>query len=34
MRDSAMTSAVGDAYREMGLLMKDLKKHPLRYNPF
>jgi ABC-type transporter Mla subunit MlaD len=34
MRDSALVSALGDAQREMGLLMADVKKHPLRYNPF
>jgi phospholipid/cholesterol/gamma-HCH transport system substrate-binding protein len=34
MRDSAVFSALGDAQREMGLLMADVKKHPLRYNPF
>jgi hypothetical protein len=34
LHDSAMTSAIGDAKREMGLLVTDLKKHPLRYNPF
>jgi phospholipid/cholesterol/gamma-HCH transport system substrate-binding protein len=34
LHDSAMTNAIGDARREMGLLITDLKKHPLRYNPF
>jgi hypothetical protein len=34
MRDSAMTSALGDAQREMGLLVADVKENPLRYNPF
>jgi phospholipid/cholesterol/gamma-HCH transport system substrate-binding protein len=34
LRDSAVTSAVADAHREMTLLVTDLKKHPLRYNPF
>jgi phospholipid/cholesterol/gamma-HCH transport system substrate-binding protein len=34
LHDSAMTGALGDAHREMGLLMADMKKHPLRYNPF
>jgi hypothetical protein len=34
MRDSAAFSALGDAQREMSLLMADMKKHPLRYNPF
>jgi phospholipid/cholesterol/gamma-HCH transport system substrate-binding protein len=34
LQDSAVTSALGDAQREMSLLMTDLKKHPLRYNPF
>jgi phospholipid/cholesterol/gamma-HCH transport system substrate-binding protein len=34
LHDSAMTNAIGDAKREMGLLITDLKKHPLRYNPF
>ena len=34
LRDSAMTNALGDAQRELSLLMTDIKKHPLRYNPF
>ena len=34
MHDSAAFSALGDAHREMTLLMADMKKHPLRYNPF
>jgi phospholipid/cholesterol/gamma-HCH transport system substrate-binding protein len=34
MHDSAVVSALGDAHREMGLLVADMKKHPLRYNPF
>jgi ABC-type transporter Mla subunit MlaD len=34
LRDSAITSALADAKREMSLLVTDLKKHPLRYNPF
>ncbi len=34
MHDSAAFSALGDAQREMSLLMADMKKHPLRYNPF
>jgi ABC-type transporter Mla subunit MlaD len=34
MQDSAVASALGDAQREMGLLVADMKKHPLRYNPF
>ena len=29
-----MTSALAGAQRELSLLMTDLKKHPLRYNPF
>jgi len=33
-RDSAVFSALGEAHREMTLLLADLKKHPLRYNPF
>lgn len=32
--DSAVFSALGDVHREMTLLLADLKKHPLRYNPF
>jgi ABC-type transporter Mla subunit MlaD len=34
LHDSAAYSALGEAHREMGLLLADLKKHPLRYNPF
>jgi hypothetical protein len=34
LHDSAMVSALGDVQREMGLLVADMKKHPLRYNPF
>lgn len=34
LHDSAVFSALGDAHREMTLLLADLKKHPLRYNPF
>jgi phospholipid/cholesterol/gamma-HCH transport system substrate-binding protein len=34
LHDSAAFSALGEAHREMTLLMADLKKHPLRYNPF
>ena len=34
LHDSAAFSALGDAHREMTLLLADLKKHPLRYNPF
>lgn len=33
-RDSAVVSALGEVHREMTLLLADLKKHPLRYNPF
>jgi hypothetical protein len=33
-RDSAVFSALGEVHREMTLLLADLKKHPLRYNPF
>jgi hypothetical protein len=29
-----LVSALGEAHREMSLLLADLKKHPLRYNPF
>jgi hypothetical protein len=34
MHDSAAFNALGEAHREMTLLLADLKKHPLRYNPF
>jgi ABC-type transporter Mla subunit MlaD len=34
MHDSAVVSALDDARREMSLLVADIKKHPLRYNPF
>jgi phospholipid/cholesterol/gamma-HCH transport system substrate-binding protein len=34
LHDSAAFSALGDAHREMSLLVADLKKHPLRYSPF
>ena len=34
LHDSAAFSALGDAQREMTLLFADMKKHPLRYNPF
>ncbi|MEO6525438.1 MAG: MlaD family protein [Gemmatimonadaceae bacterium] len=34
LRDSAVTGALIDAQREMSLLVTDLKKRPLRYNPF
>jgi hypothetical protein len=34
LHDSAVFSAVGDVQREIGLLIADMKKHPLRYNPF
>ena len=34
LHDSAAFSALGEAQREMTLLLADLKKHPLRYNPF
>ena len=34
LHDSAAFSALGEAHREMSLLVADLKKHPLRYNPF
>ena len=34
LHDSAVFSALGDVQREMGLLVADMKKHPLRYNPF
>ena len=34
LHDSAAFSALGDVQREMGLLVADMKKHPLRYNPF
>jgi len=34
LHDSAAFSALGEAHEEMTLLLADLKKHPLRYNPF
>jgi phospholipid/cholesterol/gamma-HCH transport system substrate-binding protein len=34
VHDSAAFSALGDVQREMSLLVADMKKHPLRYNPF
>ncbi|HKP16454.1 MAG TPA: hypothetical protein VJT85_10315, partial [Gemmatimonadaceae bacterium] len=34
LHDSAAFSALGDVHREMTLLVTDMKKHPLRYNPF
>jgi hypothetical protein len=34
LHDSAAFSALGEAHAEMTLLLADLKKHPLRYNPF
>ena len=34
LHDSAVFSALGDVQREMSLLVADMKKHPLRYNPF
>jgi phospholipid/cholesterol/gamma-HCH transport system substrate-binding protein len=34
LHDSAAFTALGEAHREMSLLLADLKKHPLRYNPF
>jgi phospholipid/cholesterol/gamma-HCH transport system substrate-binding protein len=34
LHDSAAFSALGEVHREMTLLIADLKKHPLRYNPF
>jgi phospholipid/cholesterol/gamma-HCH transport system substrate-binding protein len=34
LHDSAVFSALGDVQREMALLVADMKKHPLRYNPF
>ena len=34
LHDSAAFSALGEAHREMTLLLADMKKHPLRYNPF
>ena len=34
LHDSAVFSALGDVQREMSLLFADMKKHPLRYNPF
>lgn len=34
LHDSAAFNALGDVQREMSLLVGDMKKHPLRYNPF
>jgi hypothetical protein len=34
LHDSAITNAIADAQREMRLLAANLKKQPLRYNPF
>ena len=34
LHDSAAFSALGDVQRELSLLVADMKKHPLRYNPF
>jgi ABC-type transporter Mla subunit MlaD len=34
LHDSAAFSALSDVQREMSLLVADMKKHPLRYNPF
>ena len=34
LHDSAAFSALGDAQREMSLLIADMKQHPTRYNPF
>ena len=34
VHDSAAFSALGDVQHEMTLLVADMKKHPLRYNPF
>ena len=34
LHDSAAFSALGDVQHEMSLLVADMKKHPLRYNPF
>jgi len=34
LHDSAVFDALGDVQREMSLLVADMKKHPLRYNPF
>jgi hypothetical protein len=34
LHDSAVFSALGEVQREMSLLVADMKKHPLRYNPF
>jgi phospholipid/cholesterol/gamma-HCH transport system substrate-binding protein len=34
LHDSAAFSALGEVHREMTLLVTDMKKHPLRYNPF
>ena len=34
LHDSAAFNALGDVQREMSRLVADMKKHPLRYNPF
>jgi hypothetical protein len=34
VNDSALASAIGEAARQMTLLLADLKKHPLRYVAF
>ena len=34
LHDSAVFNALGDVQHEMTLLVADMKKHPLRYNPF
>ena len=34
LHDSAVFNALGDVQHEMSLLVADMKKHPLRYNPF
>jgi len=34
LHDSAVFDALAGVHREMTLLVADLKKHPLRYNPF
>jgi ABC-type transporter Mla subunit MlaD len=34
LHDSAVFDALADVHREMAALVADLKKHPLRYNPF
>jgi phospholipid/cholesterol/gamma-HCH transport system substrate-binding protein len=34
LHDSAVFDALGEVHRQMALLVADLKKHPLRYNPF